>query len=157
MAVPVEFILTKEGSHTSGFRTQFSKMGLMSKTYLFVYGTLRKDFPLALKEVVAQDLLYIGTGKVNATLYDLGDYPGAVKGDRELVGDVFEVRSEAVFPVLDAYEGEEYKRAKEAVKLSSGEILDAWMYWYTGTTTDEMRIQNDDYLHYLKNKKDRFV
>lgn len=113
---------------------------------------------MELEEAVANDLFFVGTGKVKATMYDLGKYPGAVrKGESEIVGDVFEVKNEAVFTVLDAYEGEEYKREKTAVKHSSGEIMEAWIYWYTGATTDAMLIKNDDYLHYLKNKKDRFV
>lgn len=130
----------------------------MNKALLFVYGTLRKDFSLPLKEAVASELLYIGTGRVKASLYDLGAYPGAVKeGNSEIVGDVFELRNETVLAVLDEYEGDEYRREIEAVKLSSGETVEAWMYWYKGTKTESMLIKNDDYLHYLKNKKDRFV
>lgn len=130
----------------------------MSKTYLFVYGTLRRDFSLPLKAAVAGDMVYIGTGRVKARLYDLDAYPGAVKeGDSEIVGDVFELRNENVLAVLDEYEGGEYRREMEAVMVSSGEIVQAWMYWYTGTVTESMLIKEDDYLHYLKNKKDRFV
>jgi gamma-glutamylcyclotransferase (GGCT)/AIG2-like uncharacterized protein YtfP len=136
----------------------FGKANQMSKIYLFVYGTLRKDFALPLKEAVAKDMEFIGTGRVKATLYDLGAYPGAVKeGGSEIVGDVFELRNETVLAVLDEYEGNEYRREMEAVTLSSGGIFQAWMYWYTGITTGSMLIKNDDYLHYLKNKKDRFV
>lgn len=130
----------------------------MNKALLFVYGTLRRDFSLPLKEAVAGHLLYIGTGRVKATLYDLGAYPGAVKeGNSEIVGDVVELQSETVLAVLDEYEGDEYRRDVEAVKLSSGETVQAWMYWYTGNTNESTLIKNDDYLHYLKNKKDRFV
>ncbi len=51
----------------------------MSNDYLFVYGTLRAGYDVDLKKNVKQDLSYIGKGKIAARLYDLGEYPGAVK------------------------------------------------------------------------------
>ena len=50
-----------------------------NQDYLFVYGTLRNDYNLKLKNQVAKDFEYIGRAKVEASLYDLGKYPGAIK------------------------------------------------------------------------------
>ena len=36
------------------------------KEYLFVYGTLRKDYDLKLKNKIRDDLQYVGQGKVGA-------------------------------------------------------------------------------------------
>jgi gamma-glutamylcyclotransferase (GGCT)/AIG2-like uncharacterized protein YtfP len=49
------------------------------KEYLSVYGTLRNGYDLKLRDRVAKDLEYIGKVKVEASLYDLGKYPGAIK------------------------------------------------------------------------------
>jgi gamma-glutamylcyclotransferase (GGCT)/AIG2-like uncharacterized protein YtfP len=123
--------------------------------YLFVYGTLRKNYDLKLKNRIAKELKYIGQGKAKAKLYDLGRYPGAVKDKTsEVVGDVFLLSdSEKVLKLLDDYEGEEYERKREKVKFRSGKLITAWIYFYKGLTREEQRIFYKDYLNYLKNKR----
>lgn len=122
--------------------------------YLFVYGTLRKNYDLKLKNRVAKDLQYIGKGKVGARLYDLGRYPGAVKDKySEVIGDVFLLSdSEKVLNFLDDYEGDGYERKNEKIRLRSGKFITAWMYWYRGVVKEEHRIFYKDYLNYLKRK-----
>ena len=123
--------------------------------YLFVYGTLRSNYDLKLKNRVAKELKYIGQAKAGARLYDLGRYPGAIKDKtNEIIGDVFLLSdSEKVLKFLDEYEGSEYERKKERVRLRSGEIITAWIYWYKGLVEGERRIFYKDYLNYLKNKR----
>lgn len=123
--------------------------------YLFVYGTLRKNYDLKLKNRITKELKYIGEAKVGARLYDLGRYPGAVKyKNSEVIGDVFLLSdSEKVLKYLDGYEGEEYERKKEKVRLRSGELTIAWVYWYKGPVKEERRIFYKDYLNYLKHKR----
>lgn len=124
--------------------------------YLFVYGTLRNGYDLKLKDKVANELEYVGKAKVSGSLYDLGRYPGAVKDETkdEVIGDVFLINNpDKVFKVLDKYEGEEFKRKKEPVKLRSGGLIDAWVYWYDGKRKPGRKIPYKDYLNYLRNKK----
>lgn len=133
------------------------------KDYLFVYGTLRKDYNLKLKNRVKDDLRYVGKAKIGASLYDIGKYPGAVKDStgKEVVGDVFLVNDpDAVFKILDKYEGfaeekaaaSEFIRKKGRVRLRDGKQLNAWIYWYNFDPADKARIRYKDYLNYLKNK-----
>jgi gamma-glutamylcyclotransferase (GGCT)/AIG2-like uncharacterized protein YtfP len=133
------------------------------KDYLFVYGTLRKDYDLKLRKKVQNDLEYAGRAKVGASLYDLGSYPGAVKSNdgREVIGDVFLVNDPGrVFQVLDKYEGyrenetsnSEFVRKRNRVKMSSGKNVNAWVYWYNFDTGNKTKIRQKDYLNYLKNK-----
>ena len=127
-----------------------------SKNYLFVYGTLRKDYNLKLKEKVAQDIQYLGQAKVAASLYDIGRYPGAIKENNqgEVIGDVFIVNNPTkVFKILDKYEGNEFFREKNRVKLRSGKFVNAWIYWYTRKPLGKRRIPYKDYFNYLRNKK----
>ena len=59
-------------------KASFSEDIIMAE-YLFVYGTLRKNYDLKLKDRVRHQLQYVGKAKVGAVLYDLGRYPGAIK------------------------------------------------------------------------------
>ena len=132
----------------------------MEKSFLFVYGTLRSDFPLENGSVLKKNLVFRGRGLVQAILFDVGTYPAAVEGldDNYLQGELYEVLQPTdAFAILDAYEGEDYMRKLTEVLLSNGATLMAWMYWYKCDVTDLHRIQENDYLAYLKNKKDRFV
>lgn len=133
------------------------------KDYLFVYGTLRKDYDLKLKDRIKKDLQYVDRAKVGASLYDLGRYPGAIRTNtgQEVVGDVFLLNDpERVFRILDKYEGyvedekqdSEFIRKRSRVKLRSGKNLNAWIYWYNFDPGDKTRIRQKDYLNYLKNK-----
>ena len=127
--------------------------------YLFVYGTLRNDYDLKLKNRVSKDMEYIGQAKVDAALYDLGKYPGAIKekdSKNEVVGDVFLLNdSERIFKILDEYEGEEFSRKKNIVKLKSGKLVNAWVYWYNLKPDKSRIIKNKDYLNYLKKKENK--
>ena len=133
------------------------------KDYLFVYGTLRKNYDLKLKNRVKDGLQYLGQAKIGAALYDLGRYPGAVKDKtgKEVVGDVFLVNDpEGVFRVLDKYEGfakasaakSEFVRRKGKVRMRSGKELNAWIYWYNFDLSGKAPIRYKNYLNYLKNK-----
>ncbi len=124
--------------------------------YLFVYGTLRNDYNLKLKNQVAEDLEYVGRAKIEASLYDLGKYPGVVKekNKNEVIGDVFLIKnSDRTFKILDRYEGDKFTRDKSRVRLRSGKSIDAWVYWYNQKPLEKQKINYKDYLNYLKFKK----
>ena len=80
----------------------------MSNDYLFVYGTLRAGYDPDVKRKIKQNLKYMGKGKIEARLFDLSEYPGAVKtkkGD-EVIGDIFKINApDKVLKILDRYEG----------------------------------------------------
>lgn len=131
--------------------------------YLFVYGTLRKNYDLKLKNRVKNQLQYVGQAKVGAVLYDLGRYPGAIKskGGEEVIGDVFLLTDpDKVLRILDKYEGipegggkdTEFVRKKGRVQLRSGQPVNAWIYWYNARPKDKIKIRYKNYLNYLKNK-----
>src|SRR5882757_2409649 len=118
--------------------------------YLFVYGTLRKNHDLKLKDRVSHQLQYVGQAKIGAALYDLGRYPGAVKSNKgqEVVGDVFLLAdAERVLRFLDKYEGitpgrvGEFVRKKGRVRLRGGKQLSAWIYWYNFDPAGKVRIR----------------
>ncbi|HEV2483160.1 MAG TPA: gamma-glutamylcyclotransferase family protein [Puia sp.] len=131
--------------------------------YLFVYGTLRKDYDLKLKNKVSADLQYVGQGRVGASMYDIGRYPGAVRstaGD-EVIGDVFEVIDPVrVLKILDKYEGipgnggpTEFIRKRSKIRLRGGKAVMAWVYWYNFDLGKKLKIKYKNYLTYIKKKK----
>lgn len=125
--------------------------------YLFVYGTLRNDYDLKLKNKVSRDMEYVGKAKVDASLYDLGRYPGARKekdNNNEVIGDVFLLNDpERIFKILDKYEGDEFTRKKDLVRLRTGKSINAWIYWYDLKPDENRKIRYKDYLNYLRKKE----
>jgi len=107
---------------------------------LFVYGTLRRGFPLHhhLKRLGAG---FVVTGKVQAELFDLGKFPGArksTKPGKTVQGELYRLRRpESALKVLDKVEGFSprnpekslFQRATTEVILPNGELRLAWIYW----------------------------
>src|SRR5579863_10223346 len=92
--------------------------------YLFAYGTLQPG--LAPPEIasVVQNLRPVGEGFTLGKLFHLGNYPGAVfdsASAARVYGMVYELPQDAkVLPSLDAYEGPEYVRIEQWVRLTAG-------------------------------------
>ena len=106
---------------------------------LFVYGTLRRGFPLHhhLKRLGAA---FVAAGKVQAELYDLGEFPGArrsSKPGKTIEGELYRLHGVVnSLKVLDQVEGFSprnpglFQRAMTEVTLPNGEQRLAWIYWY---------------------------
>ena len=115
--------------------------------YLFAYGTLRKNFPLDDISGVKNELFFMGKGFVQASMYDLGSYPGAVKKNESdvIAGDVFFIQNpERILTLLDTYEGSEFKREKESICMQDGTKIDAWIYWYSLEVKEKEKIKQGD-------------
>jgi gamma-glutamylcyclotransferase (GGCT)/AIG2-like uncharacterized protein YtfP len=132
-----------------------------TNVYLFVYGTLRKSVPSPMSSLLAREADYIGEGAMQAILYDISRYPGAVlsanPGDWVL-GDVYLLRDAAAFfAVLDEYEEcmhryeqpHEYQRALVDIVTPDETRLSAWTYLYNRPTVALKRIVTGDYLRFL--------
>jgi len=106
---------------------------------LFVYGTLRRGFRLHhhLKRSGAQ---FVANGKVQAELFDLGEFPGArasTKPGKTVAGELYRVgKVENTLKVLDQIEGFSprnpgmFERGMTEVTLPNGARRLAWIYWY---------------------------
>ncbi|MEP6595581.1 MAG: gamma-glutamylcyclotransferase family protein [Ginsengibacter sp.] len=119
---------------------------------------LRNNYDLKLKDQIENGLQYIGKAKIGASLYDLGKYPAAIKehNNNEVIGDVFLINNPSkIFKILDKYEGDKFTRDKNPIRLRSGKLIDAWVYWYNKKPPEIQKIKYKDYLNYLKFKKRR--
>ncbi|QNN22122.1 gamma-glutamylcyclotransferase [Planctomycetales bacterium ZRK34] len=142
----------------------------METTYLFVYGTLRKDGGHAMGRWMGPHCDFVGAGWCAGRIYrvprhpdgigrpdDVG-YPGLIIDDAErpgVLGDVFRVRqAQAVMGQLDEYElcgdkyGDEaeYTRELREIRLADGGLVMAWVYVYNKPVEGLEWIQSGDFL-----------
>lgn len=123
---------------------------------LFVYGTLRNGFA---RHNLLQRLgaARVGMGSIRAELFDLGDFPGAVKSKNScarVAGEIYRLRNPArALKILDEVEGLRpaapasslFRRETFAVTASNGEQKTAWVYWLNRQPPAMRRIRSGDY------------
>jgi gamma-glutamylcyclotransferase (GGCT)/AIG2-like uncharacterized protein YtfP len=88
-------------------------------------------------------------------LYDLGDYPGLLPGEGRVVGELYELADSAAIAELDLYEDydeleplrSEYIR--RVVRLIHPAV-DAWVYYFNGSTRDRARVTSGDWAEHLR-------
>jgi gamma-glutamylcyclotransferase (GGCT)/AIG2-like uncharacterized protein YtfP len=126
--------------------------------YLFSYGTLQPGLaPGEIAPSVSQ-MREVGKGVVRGTLYDLGDYPGAILdplSELEILGTVYRLPlDEEVLRRIDAYEAY-YPESPEKslflrmvcpVKFDKGRTLPCWIYVYNGSTAGAPILRNGQFL-----------
>lgn len=137
---------------------------------LFTYGTLMLTTGIpAVDDAMRAAGTSLGRAYVLGTLFDLGDYPGAVPaaiaGEAALEEDAPKVWGhllhlkdpETLFGVIDTYEGydpgdlrrSEFVRAETRVHLAgTGRAAPAQIYWFNFPTAGREAIAGGDYLAY---------
>lgn len=106
--------------------------------YLFVYGTLKKGSRIPERQPpLEQKAHYLRDVTLQAKLYHLDEYPGAVLSDQEqnlVHGELYELKfPEETLPGLDEYEGPDFKRSLVDVFFPEfGFPLECWAYLYQG-------------------------
>lgn len=120
---------------------------------LFVYGSLRigecndieRKSPIGSVEYKGQD-------KINGLIYWIGAgwYPGlkTEQGNYDsrapkVVGDVFEIKTDEVAAMLDAYEGYPSLYDRVEVETEGGRIV--WVYTYNGGVKEYELVESGDW------------
>jgi gamma-glutamylcyclotransferase (GGCT)/AIG2-like uncharacterized protein YtfP len=123
---------------------------------LFVYGTLRRGFPLH-EYLEKASPRFIGRGFIRARLYDLGEFPGAVRSDAvddRVAGEVFELTDpDNQIKQLDEVEEYDLEKPEESlflrqlveVDLEDQRTSNAWAYFLPKTPPGAPRIQTGNY------------
>ena len=123
--------------------------------FLFVYGTLLRDFASLESWQRRVQAEFVGRGRIKGKLYDLGEYPGAITDSEHRVrGEVYELRNpgEAV-KLLDEYEEffplhperSLFVRTVTPVVMDDGREMEAWAYFYNGQVDESKLIAGGDY------------
>lgn len=109
---------------------------------LFVYGTLMLKYPKnPQKELLKEYCIDVTEGYTFGSLFSLGAYPGLVKGNNKIPGEILTISTpEMVLRVLDLYEGyNPYKISQsEYVRIVAdcyaGETVHScWLYYFNGS------------------------
>jgi pyruvate carboxylase len=123
---------------------------------LFVYGTLRRGFPLH-RELAKLDARYIGRGRIGGDLFNLGEYPGvlpAASSRKGVEGELYELRKpEEQIPILDQLEEFDAKRPSKSlfvrrratVRMNDGSRVRAWVYFLPRRPARASVISSGDY------------
>src|SRR4029078_3551202 len=120
--------------------------------HLFVYGSLMSSAGHPMGERLRREARLIGKATIQARLYRISWYPGAVaSGDpsERVHGEVYALDDPTrALAWLHAYEGirrenreeNEYERAERPARLAQGEEVVAWVYLYRGDATKLSQI-----------------
>lgn len=128
----------------------------MNKHLVFVYGTLRRGgagamsgrFPAA---------KFIAETQVSGSLYDLGDYPGLVLDESNLlvVGEVYEVDDETL-KELDEFEASSHYRRKQVEVSLDRRRTVCWTYEPDPEFHSPRKlIASGDWMEYAQTKIDQ--
>jgi gamma-glutamylaminecyclotransferase len=117
----------------------------MSKHLIFVYGTLKRGWG---NNAIIHDQECLGeaiTVEHSFQMYTLGGFPGVVGGDKQIMGELWEV-DDTAFDRCDRLEGHPrfYKRYQIEVltkKLTGMSKDTAWIYIYQGDVSQRTPIK----------------
>ena len=132
--------------------------------HLFVYGTLRPDFPHPLARRLQTKARLIGKASAPGVLYDFGWYPGAIfsaDARSRVIGEVFLLKNaERLLAELDHYEGtaepgNPFRRVSIEVLLERGTTIDAWTYGMIDPPERRRPIPSGDFVLHLKTASPR--
>lgn len=135
------------------------------REHLFIYGTLLEDKYNPVADILKSNTRETGEGYIYGRLYDLGEYPAAVKTnkkDEKVFGKILEItHPDILFPVLDEYEIasdqhdniSEYTREKIEVTTCNETTITAWIYLYSGNPQGLQQIHSGKYLQYLEGRE----
>jgi pyruvate carboxylase len=123
---------------------------------LFVYGTLRRGYEPH-SYLRRQSARFLDDGIISGRLYDLGEYPGAVPSkspEDEIRGELYELRNpKAHLRILDEVEEFDpqhpekslFVRRPAEVRLTSGETVEAWVYFLPRKPRNARLIASGDF------------
>jgi len=132
---------------------------------LFVYGSLRSGFRNPAYEYLTRYFSYRGEAMAPGKFLENGSVPVAIPAAEEkyILGELYTLKNPEdfswAFLQLDDYEGLNteagenplYKR--EIVKVHQpGQISEAWIYWFNGSTEGLKEIETGDVMKYLQQK-----
>ncbi|MEP6719497.1 MAG: gamma-glutamylcyclotransferase family protein [bacterium] len=129
----------------------------MNKHLVFVYGSLRRGSARSMS-IRFPTAKFIAEAKVSGSLYDLGEYPGAViDGSNSLViGEVYEVGDELLNKLDDFEASSNYRRQQVEISLGTHRRT-GWLYVPEDdpeSYSQHTLIKSGDWIEYARTKTD---
>jgi gamma-glutamylcyclotransferase (GGCT)/AIG2-like uncharacterized protein YtfP len=131
---------------------------------LFVYGTLRFEYPNPLALKLKSQAILIGKGFAPGVLYDIGWYPGAVSNAdtrTRVVGELYALwNAERLMAAIDDYEAipepnKRFRRVVTKVMLERGGAVEAWTYEMIELPAARRPIHSGDFILHLQRRGGR--
>jgi gamma-glutamylcyclotransferase (GGCT)/AIG2-like uncharacterized protein YtfP len=115
-----------------------------NKHLIFVYGTLKRGWG---NNIILHDQRFIQechTFESKYEMYSLGGFPGVVRGNKRIYGELWEV-DDAALKRCDTLEGHPDFYQRELIRVYSEEnswtdALEAWIYIYKGNVDNCQQI-----------------
>lgn len=140
---------------------------VLPASYLFVYGTLRKEMEHPFTAELRKYARWEGRAFLSGKLFLVDWYPGLViPADQQhcypVHGDLFQIRdADRLFPILDAYEGcsasdplpHMYQREVHPIFWKKKKSVPAWVYRYVASVEGLIELQHGDFLIHASNTK----
>jgi gamma-glutamylcyclotransferase (GGCT)/AIG2-like uncharacterized protein YtfP len=132
--------------------------------HLFVYGTLRFEYPNPLAFKLKSQAIFIDKATAPGILYDLGWYPGAVfdaDARTRVVGEAYTLgNAERLMAQLDNYEAipepnQRFRRVVIKVRLERGGTVEAWTYETIELPAAKRPIASGDFILHLQRRAGR--
>jgi gamma-glutamylcyclotransferase (GGCT)/AIG2-like uncharacterized protein YtfP len=126
--------------------------------HLFVYGSLTSSAAHPMGERLRREARLIGEATIQARLYRISWYPGAVASretEARVHGEVYALEDPGrALAWLDAYEGitpqnrdsSDYERLEQPARLAAGREITAWVYLYRKTVAGLSAIPDGRWL-----------
>ncbi|MBB6004975.1 pyruvate carboxylase [Arcicella rosea] len=125
--------------------------------FLFVYGTLRKDFGNELHKLITRNSEFIGMATYQGKMYNIGEYPGIVASDdtdSKVIGELYKLsNSLRLIRILDEYEEFYPENIAESIFVRNavsvnieGTTYEAYSYLYNRPTDGLPEITSGDFL-----------
>lgn len=126
---------------------------------VFVYGTLLKGMSRSNSLISSE---FEGLGVINASLYDLGSYPGIIESTDSVFGEIYTIDL-ATLSNLDDIEGYDahhpegslyVRKEVDVTLLNDGSFIKAYKYFYNALDLDAYyKIASGDYRRYILGAK----
>ena len=120
--------------------------------YIFVYGTLRRNSNHVMAKLLQTHAEYIADAITQARLYQVINYPALIESENpndKVCGELYKIHDlNILLPLLDDYEecSENFSKPHEYIRkilpviLTTGEIINAWVYVYNYDVSALRRI-----------------
>ena len=128
---------------------------MSDSTFLFVYGSLRKN---GSHNHLLKDATWLCHAYSKGQLFLIDWYPGLIldvqeRSAQNVIGDVYRNITPNLFAQLDQYEGDAYDRKIIQVTTLSGSALQVYAYIYNQRVDIKKQIAAADWLEYLREQK----
>jgi gamma-glutamylcyclotransferase (GGCT)/AIG2-like uncharacterized protein YtfP len=118
------------------------------------YGSLRPPYKTRHHIGIDHMVEHIGQARFLGALHDLGAYPAYVRGDHEVVGDLYRLIDDRLATVLDPFEGYDPNDlaashyTREQIRLVDPPVS-AWIYRYLATPPPGSLVPSGDWVTHL--------